>query len=245
MSIAPGPRRLARSNDSSTDRTAVILQPSYLPWLGYFAQMSRCDVFVVYDDVQYDKHSWRNRNRIKTAQGAQWLTVPVTVHGKNKPLIREVEIDNAQNWRKKHLESLRQNYSKAPHFSDYFGLFESLLSRDWTRLLDLNHALLTSICGALGLEREIRFSSELGVPGESVERLIGICHVLGATRFYEGAAGRDYIDDALFTAAGVTIEYQDYRHPEYRQLHGEFVPFLSIVDLLFNHGPASLEILSR
>jgi hypothetical protein len=226
-------------------KTAVILQPSYLPWLGYFAQMARSDVFVVYDDVQYDKHSWRNRNRIKTARGAQWLTVPVAVHGKNKPLISDVVIDDKQRWPRKHLESLRQNYSHAPYFSQYITIFEELYAREWTRLIELNHAFLIALCGALGLDREIRFSSELGVPGTSVDRLVGICRAVGADCFYEGAAGRDYIDDSQFTAAGLRIEYQDYRHPEYPQFHGAFEPFLSVVDLLFHCGPRSLEILAQ
>jgi hypothetical protein len=226
-------------------RTAVILQPSYLPWLGYFAQIQRCDVFVVYDDVQYDKHSWRNRNRIKTAQGVQWLTVPVATHGKNKPLVRDVRIANEQDWRRKHLSSIRQQYAKAPFFDRYIGVFEDLYAREWTRLLELNHAFLLALCGALGLERDTRFSSDLAVPGASAERLIGICRTLGAACFYEGAAGRDYIDNNTFVAAGLTIQYQDYRHPEYPQLHGPFQPFLSVIDLLFNCGPDSLEILTQ
>lgn len=226
-------------------RTVVVLQPSYLPWLGYFAQMAHSDVFVVYDDVQYDKHSWRNRNRIKTAQGVQWITVPVSVHGKNKPLVRDVTIDNRQNWRRKHLESLRQNYSRAPYFAQYIDIFEELYAREWTLLVDLNHAFLMALCGALGLDREIRFSSELDIPGTNVERLIRICQFFGADCFYEGAAGRDYINDSQFGAAGLKIEYQDYRHPEYPQFHGAFEPFLSVVDLLFHCGPRSLEILAQ
>lgn len=227
----------------ATKRTAVILQPSYLPWLGYFAQMHKSDVFVVYDDVQYDKHSWRNRNRIKTPQGAQWLTVPVCTKGRDWPSNREVTIDNAQSWRKKHLQSIKQSYARAPFFKDYVGIFEGIYERDWTYLIDLNMACLTAMTEALGLKREIRFSSELEVEGERVDRLIEICRKVGATDFYEGAAGRDYIDDARFAAAQLGIEYQDYQHPTYPQLHGEFVPFLSVADLLFNCGPRSLEIL--
>lgn len=226
-------------------RTAVILQPSYLPWLGYFAQMGRSDVFVVYDDVQYDKHSWRNRNRIKTAQGVQWLTVPVRTHGQNWPTNRDVLIDNKQDWRRKHLMSIRQSYAKAPFFREYIGVFDDLYARERTHLLELNHTLLLSICDVLGLQREIRFSSELGVEGANVSRLVNICRTVGAERFYEGAAGRDYIDDSQFTSAGLHIEYQDYQHPEYPQLHGPFEPFLSVIDLLFNCGPKSLEVLSQ
>ena len=179
-------------------RVAVILQPSYLPWLGYFSQMQRSDVFVLYDDVQYDKHSWRNRNRIKTLQGIQWLTVPVLTKGQNWPTNRVVRIYNAIDWRKKHRLSIRQNYGKAPYFSDYFGIFDDLYYRPWDSLLELNMTFLNAVCDMLGLKRETIFSSDLGVKGDTVERLIAICNQLGANVFYEGAAGRDYIDDELF-----------------------------------------------
>jgi hypothetical protein len=227
-----------------SERVAVILQPSYLPWLGYFAQLYRSDVFVVYDDVQFDKHGWRNRNRIKSSQGAQWLTVPVRTSGQNRPLNRTVTIDHAQNWRKKHLESLRQNYAKAPYFTDYIGLFEDLYAREWTGLFGLVMAGFHALMGALRLERDIVYSSELSIDAEDpVERLIGICRAVKATRFFEGAAGKDYICDERFESAGIAIEYQDYQHPVYPQLHGDFVPYLSVVDLLFNCGPKSLEVL--
>jgi hypothetical protein len=223
----------------------VVLQPSYLPWLGYLAQMARSDVFVLYDDVQYDKHSWRNRNRIKTPQGEQWLTVPVRHRGQNWPTSREIRIDGQQDWARKHLQALRQNYARAPYFKDYAGLFESLLARRWDFLIDLNVAALSALADALGLRRDVRFSSELAVPGRGTERLVDICRRLGAGVFFEGAAGRDYIDESLFAAAGVRLEYQDYKHPVYPQLHGEFLPYLSVVDLLFNCGPASLEVLAQ
>ena len=227
-----------------SDRTAVILQPSYIPWLGYFHQMQRCDVFVVYDDVQFDKHGWRNRNRIKTAQGPQWLTVPVLTYKQNWPTNRAVAIDNTQPWRKKHLASLRQNYAKAPFFAQYIGLFDDLYARDWTTLFDLVMASFRMLTDALGIVREVRFASEMNIEGDPVDRLIGICQKVGANHFYEGAAGKNYIADERFGVAGITIEYQDYQHPVYPQLHGEFVPFLSVVDLLFNCGVESLGLLA-
>jgi hypothetical protein len=228
-----------------TKRVAVVLQPSYLPWLGYFAQLKQSDVFVIYDDVQFDKNGWRNRNRIKTAQGAQWLTVPVLTTGQHRPANRDIAVDNKQAWGKKHLAALRQNYARAPYFAQTIATFEILYGQAWHRLLDLNVACFDAVNQLLGLRREIRFASELGVEGQGAERLIGICHKLEADRFYEGAAGRDYIDDTLFKDAGIAIEYQDYQHPVYPQLHGDFIPFLSVVDLLFNCGPKSLEILAR
>ena len=228
-----------------SSRVAVILQPSYLPWLGYFAQLQRSDVFVVYDDVQYDKESWRNRNRIKTPAGPQWLTVPVLTSGRGWPSNRDIQIDNTSAWRTKHVRSIAQNYAKAPHYGDYMPEIAAVFEQPWRFLLDLNMACLNLVTDALGLRRTIRFASEIGVDGHRVDRLIGLCKALGADRFYEGAAGRDYIDERAFADAGITLEYQDYRHPVYAQRFGEFVPYLSIVDLLFNCGPKSLETLTQ
>lgn len=226
-------------------RVAVILQPSYLPWLGYFAQLNRSDVFVVYDEVQFDKESWRNRNRIKTASGPQWLTVPVLTSGHHRPSNRDIRIDNATPWRRTHLRSLEQHYARAPHLADYLPVLSSILSRSWSHLIDLNLATFDALSQALGIRREIRLSSDLRVTGDRIERLVGICQAVGATTFYEGAAGRDYLDARPFAAAGVALEYQDYRHPEYPQQHPPFLPYLSAVDLLFNCGPKSLEILAQ
>lgn len=224
----------------------VVLQPSYLPWLGYFDQMFKSDVFVVYDDVQYDKHGWRNRNRIKTPQGPQWLTVPVLTKGRDFPANREVEINNTVSWRTKQLRSIAQNYGRAPYFNRYIGTLEQILERPWRFLIDLNMAFINFLREQLGLQTRIYFSSELKVRVEGRnERLIGICHYFHADTFLEGDAGKDYIDANLFAHEGIRLEYHAYQHPVYRQLHGEFIPYLSVIDLLFNHGSASLEILTH
>jgi len=166
----------------------VILQPSYLPWLGYFDQLHKSDVFVLYDDVQYDKHGWRNRNRIKTPAGAQWLTVPVLTHGQGKPTNREIRIDDRQPWGRKHLQALRVNYAQAPAFAEVVERLEPVLLRSWERLFELNHALLEAVCDLLALRRDIRLSSQLGIPGAQTERLIAICRALGADRYLTGDA---------------------------------------------------------
>lgn len=221
-----------------------ILQPGYLPWLGFFEQMYHSDVFVIYDDVQYDKHGWRNRNRIKTANGVQWLTVPILSSGKNKPLIRDTRINNSTNWRKKHLASITANYSKALYFQDYINIYQEVLNREWDYLFDLDMTFIELLCGVLGLERKVVYSSELDVSGDRISRLINICKYFGADVFYEGQAGKAYLDEDLFKSEGIAIEYQDYQHPVYQQLYGYFEPYLSVVDLLFNEGPNSLAILS-
>ncbi|MFA6030756.1 MAG: WbqC family protein [Elusimicrobiota bacterium] len=221
-----------------------ILQPGYIPWLGFFEQLHRSDVFVLYDDVQYDKNGWRNRNRIKTPTGPQWLTVPVSFDFSAHPAINAVRINNQTDWRRKHLLSLRQNYSQAAFFRDYVGIFEEAYARSWEKLVDLDLHLLRELAGALGLgHKRVLLSSSLGIPGERVERLINTCKHLGADTFYEGAAGRDYMHPSDFAAHGITLEFQDYAHPTYRQLHGAFIPYLSVVDLLFNCGRDSLDIL--
>lgn len=223
--------------------TVVILQPGYLPWLGFFHQMYVADVFVVYDDVQYDKGSWRNRNRIKTANGVQWLTVPVLTKGRKMPSIKEVRINNESNWRRKHLESLVQAYGKTRYFDEYIKGFEHAYGREWELLIDLDMYFINYLAECLGCKTRLEYASNLGVDGIKTERLVRICQALGSTEYFQGAAGRNYIDERLFFEVGIRLRYQDYVHPEYEQLYGEFVPYLSAVDLLFNHGPESLGIL--
>lgn len=221
-----------------------ILQPGYLPWLGFFEQMYRSDIFVIYDDVQYNKHSWRNRNRIKTANGVQWLTVPVLVKFNGLPLINEVKIDNKLNWRKKHLFSIKQNYSKAPFYKKYIDIFRDAYSRDWEYLIDINMYFIYELAKCLGINnKKIVRSSTLDVVGNRIERLVSICKVFRADTFYEGAVGRNYLDEKYFAEHGIKLEYQDYKHPIYNQLYKDFVPYLSVIDLLFNHGEESLSIL--
>jgi hypothetical protein len=224
--------------------TVVILQPGYLPWLGFFDQMYKSDIFVILDDVQYDKHGWRNRNRIKTAQGIQWLTVPVLISGKCKPIIKDVLIDNRINWQKKHLKGIEQNYKKAQFFKDYFYLFEETLSKEWKYLIDLDMEFIYKLNAALGLNRKIIFSSGLNIKTDKTERLINICQMLNADKYLTGDAAKDYIDGAEFTKNNILLEFHNYSHPNYKQLYGKFIPYLSIIDLIFTYGDKSLEILT-
>lgn len=221
----------------------VILQPSYLPWLGYFDQLHKSDIFVVYDDVQYDKHGWRNRNRIKTATGPKWLTVSVLIHGMGRPTNREVRIKPGDPWRRKHLQALKTCYGKARAFPEVYPPVEAWLAREWESLCELNVSGLQLFADLLGLKRDIRLCSTLGIHGEQTDRLVRICQALGADRYLTGDAAASYLDAQAFAAAGIQVEYQQYRHPTYTQLYGEFVSHLSIVDLLMNHGSRSLEIL--
>lgn len=222
----------------------VILQPSYLPWLGYFDQMFKSEVFVIYDDVQFDKNGWRNRNRIKTSRGPQWLTVPVLTKGRNFPLNREIEINNTVSWQTKHLKSITQNYLKAPFFDKYIGQLEDILKQSWRFLIDLDMALIRMLMDQLGIQANLFFSSDLGIGRmEKTERLVEICRYFGADTFLEGDAGRNYIDESLFQRAGIQLEFHQYQHPVYCQLYGDFIPYMSVIDLIFNHGEDALGIL--
>ncbi len=226
----------------------AILQPGYLPWLGFFDQMQQVDTFVLYDDVQYDKNGWRNRNRIKTSQGVQWLTVPVLTSGRKKPLIKDVLIDNHTDWRGRHLKSIKQNYSRAPFFGDYIEILEKVYSQWWKYLLDVDVAFVLALRMILTVKTEIKYSSDMDVVTDNREqRLIEICRKLGADELLEGSVGRDYLEEAnteLFNRNGIRITYQDYQHPVYSQLYGDFQSHLSVVDLLMNEGPEGLKILS-
>ncbi len=220
-----------------------VLQPGYLPWLGFFEQLDRADLFVIYDDVQYDKNGWRNRNRIKTSQGVQWLTVPVLMSDGTGRLIKDIRIDNRQKWQKKHLKSIEQNYRKSLYFEKYFHIFENGFSSKWDKLIDCDMFFIEKLKEILGINTPIVFSSDLKSKGKSTERLINVLTQLDATDFYEGIAGKDYIDENVFNNAGINLVYQNYTHPVYNQMYGEFVPYLSVVDLIFNEGTKSLGII--
>jgi hypothetical protein len=222
--------------------TGVVLQPSYIPWRGFFDLVHDADVFVFYDDVQYDKHGWRNRNRIKTPQGTQWLTVPVLAKGNvtSGLLVKDAVIAWTQDWPKKHLATLRQSYGKAPFFHEYFPAIEALLSKRHDKLADLTIESTIAIARMLGIEhtRFVR-SSELGVEGGKTERLVRLMEHLGADRYLSGPSARDYIEPDLFAAAGVALDFKVYDYVEYPQLHPPYDPQVSILDLLFMQGRAA------
>jgi hypothetical protein len=225
--------------------TLVVLQPGYIPWLGYFDLMHKADVFIHYDDVQFDKHSWRNRNRIKGPKGAVWLSVPVLHSGRFGQSILEVEIDDRQDWRRKQVSTISQFYARAPFLSDVLPSFRSIIEQPWRRLVDLDLAIIEWLMAELGIHTPCHRSSHLDVGGDRNERLINLCRHFGATRYLSGNAAQNYIDVERFKAAGVEVAWHDYPHPNYAQLHGEFVPYLSVLDLIINAGHASLGILSQ
>ncbi|MGB2961856.1 MAG: WbqC family protein [Candidatus Omnitrophota bacterium] len=221
----------------------AIHQPQYLPWLGFFDKMDRADVFVLLDDVQYKKNEWQNRNKIRNVEGWQWLTVPVLHEFGQK--ISEVKIDNEKNWKDKHLKSLELNYSRAPYFEKHFSFFRESFSREWGSLADLNVHFIRFLKNTLGIKTEILVSSALGIKSEKTERLVEICMFLKADTYLSGAGGTDYLDEGRFYQSGIELEFQGYFHPEYKQVFEGFYPYMSVVDLLFNHGDNSLNIIKE
>jgi hypothetical protein len=215
----------------------VILQPSYIPWRGYFDLIHRADVFVFYDDVQYDKNGWRNRNRVKTAKGTTWLTIPVPQRGvisAKVPINAVVPIGTA--WPHDHFEALKRSYSAAPYFDEEW--LRGLYSAPAPLLADFTIATTVEIAARLGI-RGTRFvrSSQLDATGTKTERLIGLLRELGATHYLSGPAARDYIEPQQFDDAGIALEWMTYDYPEYPQLYPPFDPFVSVLDLMFMTGP--------
>jgi len=224
----------------------MILQPGYLPWLGFFDMLYKSRALVLHTDIQYDKGSWRNRNRIRTAKGWSWLTVPVHLKGHAYDKILEIRIDNSKGWKRRHLNLLRENYRKAPCFDDYYGTLTAILNKEWKFLVDLDLALIDWLLKELGIRRELIFSHDLKLDGtKNTSRLISICKQVEADTYLSGSKGRNYIRDELFRKEGIKLEYHDYVHPVYKQQFEGFIPYMSVIDLLFNHGDESLGILTR
>jgi hypothetical protein len=209
-------------------------QPAYLPWLGYFDKIHRCDLFVFLDSVQFEKNSFTNRNKIKTSQGELWLTIPVKAKGHTSGTLATLEIENRENWRKKHLGSILANYRKSKRFDELYPQLEQLYARD--------HALLSNLCrehldfwlGAIGLKRRVVKSSELPITSTKSQLILDLCRHFSADAYISGPQGRDYLDEAAFKEAGIGVTYQDYRHPTYPQLWGDFLPYMGIVDFVMN-----------
>jgi hypothetical protein len=214
-------------------RTVVIEQPNYLPWIGYFDLIRQADVWIWYDDVQYTKRDWRNRNRIAAAGDAEWLTIPVKTKGRFAQRIRDVELDPSQPWRRQHLEGIRRCYARAPFFEPMFSIVEKGFAAGDVRLADLTIRLSQSICAELGLSPDFLRSSELPhAQSDRQERLRELCRLVGGNVYLSGPAAREYIDPGAFAAAGIELRYIVYDYPPYSRGSQPFVPNLSIIDAL-------------
>ena len=215
----------------------AVIQSNYLPWKGYFDIIHDAELFIFYDDVQFTKNDWRNRNRIKTSSGLAWLTIPAGPDSKR--LICEVVLRD-QGWQAKHWDILRQHYRRAAHFRRYEAFFEDIyLGRRWERLTDLNQHMIKGIAREfLGIQTRFADSRRLAPSGAKLERLIDLLVKCGAQEYVSGPAARAYIDEGRFSEAGIALTYKDYAgYPEYPQFHPPFEHSVSIVDLLFHTGP--------
>ncbi len=212
----------------------AIHQPQYLAWPGYFNKILQADIFVFLDDVQYKKNEWQNRNRIKSAKGELWLTIPV--HYKFGQKINEVEIDNKIFWRKDHLKTIKVCYRKAKYFDEFFPYIEELLSKEYKMLVDINIESVKMVLSYLGINKKLICSSELKVEGEKTLRLVNICKKLNCDTYISGSGAKEYLDVEEFKKYNINVVFQEYTTPEYQQLFGSFIPNLSIIDMIFNVG---------
>lgn len=224
-------------------KKAAIVQSNYIPWKGYFDLIASVDEFILYDDMQYTRRDWRNRNRIKTSNGLQWLTIPVEVKGRYHQKINETRIADAS-WARKHWNSLRVSYSKAAAFDNHASWLETLyLEAGKIELLsEVNALFIRAICEKLDISTRLSWSSDYHLEGDRSARLRGICEQVGATRYVSGPAARDYLDEQLFANKGIEVSWMDYSgYAEYPQLHGEFEHGVTVLDLVLNVGDRAQE----
>jgi hypothetical protein len=218
-------------------KAIAIVQSNYIPWKGYFDLMARVDELVLYDDVQYTRRDWRNRNRLKTPQGVQWLTIPVQVKGRYLQRIDETFVSDPR-WGERHWATLQGWYGKAPFFARYAPLLEDLYRNTREHKLSaINRRFLQALCDELGIATPLSSSADYPSEGHKTERLLGICQAAGATHYLSGPAAREYLEEELFAAAGIAVEWMSYEgYPEYPQLHPPFEHAVSVLDLLLNVG---------
>ena len=221
----------------------AIMQPTYLPWIGYFALMKSVDVFIILDSVQFSKRSWQQRNQIKTESGVKWLTVPVISKGKKDQLIADVKIDYSSKFPESHINMIEQNYRKSPFFGDFSEVFFSVLRERHEYLSHLSINLILLIRELLDIKTKIKYSSDFLTQGSKDELLAELCEHVGATEYISPPGSKVYLDDSdAFSKRNIPVKYFNYKYTNYPQLHGEFIQYMSVIDLLFNYGPQCKKI---
>lgn len=225
-------------------RTVAIMQPTYVPWLGYFDLIDQSDCFVFLDSVQFNKRSWQQRNRIKTPSGELLLTVPVFSRGKRDQRICEVQIDRTTNFEEQHIKTIECCYGEAPFFKEFMDELAVILRKKHQYLAELSIELINWLREAIGIKTDLIRSSSLAVQGRKVELLVAICKSVRAERYLSPLGSKAYIEENnIFARNNIKLEYQIFEHPIYTQLYGNFIPYLSVIDLLFNEGERSLEVI--
>ena len=221
-----------------------INQPAYLPWLGYFDRIAQSDIHIILDHVQFEKNSNINRNKIRTLNSWSWLTVPIKTKSRYGNLsINNLEIDNSYLWKKKHLRSIEQNYSKTSFFLEYINFFEKVYMKDWFQLAPLIYEINSYIMNTLNIKTKIIKSSDLKPASKKSDLILELCKIVDAKKYISGPFGREYLDEKSFDREGIKIDYHEYIHPTYTQHNNDFIPNMSVIDLLFNEGNDSLNIL--
>lgn len=212
----------------------AILQSNYIPWKGYFDMINMVDEFILYDDVQYTRSDWRNRNKIKTQSGPKWLTIPI---GKHYNKINETVVSNPD-WAKSHWSTIKQNYSKAKFFNECKGPFEEFyLNTTDTHISIINYKLIKIVCEVLGIRTKISWSSDYNLIEGKVERLVDLLKQSGGVEYISGPAAKVYLDESLFEEANIKITWMDYSgYPEYEQQFPPFDHGVTVLDLIFNTG---------
>lgn len=216
-------------------------QPVYLPWLGLFHKIWLANTFVSFDIAQYLTKDWMNRNKIKTHNGSEWLTVPVLKKGFLSKKTFEMRINNTLNWRRKHFKSLCVNYKNAKHYDYYINILEKIYLKKWDFLSDLNEYILKTFLKELNINIKFLKASELNFNGKGSELVLNMCKKLDCKKYIFGSQGKNYAIEEDFKKNNIEIFFQNYNHPTYSQLHNNFISNLSVVDLFFNVGPKSLE----
>jgi len=225
-------------------RTAVIMQPTYLPWVGYFDLMDQADVFVFLDTVQFARRSWQQRNRIRTAKGLEWLTVPVRAGDRDSSPVGAVAIAPDHGFPRKHWLAIEQNYRGAPFFATYAPDLAALLAEPGPSLAPFTIRAIRWLARSLGIATRCEMASALGAQGRRSDLLVDICRGVGADRYLSPMGAAGYIaDDMASCWQGREVRFQQYEHPVYHQVFSPFLPYASAIDLLLNEGPRSLEIL--
>ena len=220
----------------------AIIQSNYIPWRGYFDLIAAVDEFIIYDEMQFTKRDWRNRNQIKTSNGLQWLTVPVKSKGNFNQKISDTEIDG-QDWVMKHWKTLKQNYINAPFFIEICAWLEPIYFQQvYSHISILNRVLITAICDYLMIKSKISSSKDYALIDGKTDRLANLCTQAGGNIYISGPSAKEYINEEIFHSQGIGLEWFDYGdYPQYPQQHGRFIPEVSILDLLFNCGPKSAQ----